>query len=88
MGNPGVPGPRPPPYGPPPPMQIPGPRPPPPHMHPQLMQPGMQDHGGPPPGVYGSPGDLPFIICNHCTFKGRRHQGNLCCDGGICPFGS
>ncbi|EIE24972.1 hypothetical protein COCSUDRAFT_83665 [Coccomyxa subellipsoidea C-169] len=60
MGNPGVPGPRPPPYGPPPPMQFPGPRPPPPHMHPQLMQPGMQDHGGPPPGVYGSPERPPF----------------------------
>ena len=60
MANAGVPGPRPPPYGPPlhgppPPLPISGPRPPPPPMHPPLLQPG---NGSPLPGIYGSPGDI------------------------------
>ncbi|CAL8464049.1 g3584 [Coccomyxa elongata] len=56
MGNMAVPGPRPPPYGPPPPMAIPGHRPPPPQMHSPLMHPGLLEHGTTPPGMYGSPG--------------------------------
>lgn len=56
MGNMAVPGPRPPAYGPPPPMPIPGHRPPLPQMHSPLMHPGLLEHGTTPPGMYGSPG--------------------------------